>query len=383
LFPLRVETTQAHAQREERPLGLLVRLNHVLTGLIVVVAAHDDAVPIWAALTGIIFAAYGVYVYCLSRQKPTANVGAASLAVSVSFLVYINVLFYLTNTTGLVGEAWRGGPGILLMLLELLYVARFLGFRHLLVVSGTAFTLAYLRVYFAVQSTYGMPNELLVTIMRSPRVWTLVLEVWAMIPVIIFVVSEYYNTKIKAETDGLTGLRNHRSFYEHLEQLVHSAQLENDTVALVLLDIDHFKLYNDNNGHQQGDRVLQSVAGILEAGIRKADQVFRYGGEEFAILLPHSNLSEAKVLADRMRRLIATHAFPGEASQPSGGLTVSAGVAAFPESAVREEDLVEAADKALYEAKNTARNTVYLASGVASNGHPSTRGGVLDEETIS
>ncbi|NLX90442.1 MAG: diguanylate cyclase [Firmicutes bacterium] len=166
-----------------------------------------------------------------------------------------------------------------------------------------------------------------------------------------------------ANEDGLTGLANHRFFYERLKKEVEIALANNRPLSLVFLDIDFFKNYNDTFGHQQGDLVLRELGKLLQ-GVLPADTFLaRYGGEEFAVILPALQLEEAAEVARKLHQAVANHAFPGENCQPFSKLTISAGVATLPDHAKNVQELVDAADEALYSSKWTGRNKVrcYLA----------------------
>jgi diguanylate cyclase (GGDEF)-like protein len=164
-----------------------------------------------------------------------------------------------------------------------------------------------------------------------------------------------------AVTDGLTGLYNHRHFYERLVLEVERSQRSGGPVSLVMLDVDFFKQYNDRNGHPAGDEVLRQLARLLGDGRRANDVVARYGGEEFAILLVDTSKFAAAKIAERVRERVAEHRFVGAGTQPLGKLTISAGVATFPDDAADGQALVKAADVALYSAKDAGRDRVVLA----------------------
>lgn len=169
----------------------------------------------------------------------------------------------------------------------------------------------------------------------------------------------YQETKLQAITDGLTGLYNHRFFRAHLTVEIERASRYGHKLSLIILDIDHFKNYNDAHGHPQGDELLRGVAEFLRKGIRESDFACRYGGEEFAIILPETGKDAALALAERIRKSIAEHPFPFRETQPMGTISVSAGVAAFPVDSKNIDDLIKKADKALYRAKDEGRNRAY------------------------
>ncbi|MGH7411256.1 MAG: diguanylate cyclase [Candidatus Methylomirabilis sp.] len=164
-----------------------------------------------------------------------------------------------------------------------------------------------------------------------------------------------------AVTDELTGLFNHRHFYHHLEQEFRRAQRYHRPLSLIMLDIDHFKRYNDDNGHLAGDQSLRVIAGRLRSNTRGVDILARYGGDEFSIILPETDLGPARVQAERIRSAME-HDSPG-AQDPTGGkrLTASLGVACLGPDIRQVEDLVRAADQALYRSKAAGGNHISLA----------------------
>jgi len=173
-----------------------------------------------------------------------------------------------------------------------------------------------------------------------------------------------------AITDGLTGLFNHRYFHERLANEVERSNRTGLELSLLMIDVDHFKHYNDLNGHPAGDTVLRRVAQILSEGRRLNDAVARYGGEEFTILLVDTPADAAASLADQLRSRVETTDFVNGEAQPGGCLTISLGVACYPDHALTSHGLVEAADVALYRAKNGGRNRVETANPQPAEGRP-------------
>jgi diguanylate cyclase (GGDEF)-like protein len=160
-----------------------------------------------------------------------------------------------------------------------------------------------------------------------------------------------------AACDGLTGIANRRSFDEKLSQEWLRARREKTLVALLMLDVDHFKLFNDHYGHQAGDDCLRRIATCLAALVfRPGDMVARYGGEEFAMVLPSNDSTGALMVAQRARDAVRALAIP-HAHSPFGIVTVSIGVSSgVPEPGVSHDALVKAADTALYQAKHAGRD---------------------------
>lgn len=165
---------------------------------------------------------------------------------------------------------------------------------------------------------------------------------------------EYYRKM--SLTDGLTELYNRRHFHSTMSAEVSRSKRTNRKFSVLMLDVDHFKVYNDTLGHPAGDEALKFLAWLLKHHSRHSDTVFRYGGEEFAIILPETCGADARLTAERLRRVVAETDFEREDVVPGGQLTVSIGVACYPDDATDAEDLVHKADQALYRAKRTGRN---------------------------
>ncbi len=155
-----------------------------------------------------------------------------------------------------------------------------------------------------------------------------------------------------ATTDGLTGLKNHRMFQEFLENGVEQARRYHRQLSLVVLDVDHFKKYNDTFGHPAGDAVLVEIGKILAHEARTSDLVARYGGEEFVIVLPDTGADGAQLAAERIRKAIA------DSTQFQCALTASFGISTFVATNDDRESLIAAADRALYVSKERGRNQV-------------------------
>lgn len=161
-----------------------------------------------------------------------------------------------------------------------------------------------------------------------------------------------------AITDDLTGLYNSRHLKRVLGEESKRSIRYGRSFSFIMLDIDYFKIYNDRHGHLRGDEVLRTLAGLLLQNTRDVDMVFRYGGEEFSVIIPEVSKQEAFTMAERIRRVVQDHVFPFEEEQPGGNLTVSMGIAGFPEDAEESEQLIDNADRALYRAKLGGRNRV-------------------------
>ncbi len=245
-------------------------------------------------------------------------------------------------------KLYLGGPGIIVWVVE--------NERPLLVNDVSKDTR-----YFRVEETQRVKSELAVPIkVKGEVIGVLDLEseiingfrnddviifqaLADQLGVVLENASLYEGVKKLAITDGLTGLYNHRRFYEFLEEEILRFKRYNGCLSILFMDIDGFKKYNDTYGHLEGDKLLKKVAEITLNNVRKVDKVARYGGDEFAILLPHTHCEKAYLVALRLRE-----GFLKENIQVSIGM-----VAMSDEEFHSKEDLLKAADEALYEAKRT------------------------------
>jgi diguanylate cyclase len=165
----------------------------------------------------------------------------------------------------------------------------------------------------------------------------------------------------EARTDALTGLVNRRAFDDEINRCFSAYRRQGRTFSIVLLDLDHFKKWNDSFGHQAGDQLLTRVAAILQDNAREMDLVARYGGEEFALILPGTTLPDATLVAERIRNTIAQTNFGTDKEEAS--MTISAGTAEVgPEDSTTT--LVSRADTALYQAKASGRNCAHFHDGM-------------------
>jgi diguanylate cyclase (GGDEF)-like protein len=159
-------------------------------------------------------------------------------------------------------------------------------------------------------------------------------------------------------TDPLTGLVNRRYLEERLQEELDRSKRHRFEMSFMMVDIDDFKSYNDTHGHPAGDLALEMTAQCLKTALRSADVAARYGGEEFSVLLPQTSLSEARVIAERIRRRIERTHFPHDDSQPLGSVTVSIGISSFGPEHDTPAKVINAADRALYVAKSRGKNNV-------------------------
>ena len=164
-----------------------------------------------------------------------------------------------------------------------------------------------------------------------------------------------------ADRDGLTGLYNHRYFRDAFDRELSRAERHGRPFSVILLDVDHFKNFNDSLGHLMGDEALKQVADILRSHCRATSVAARYGGEEFVVLVPEANKDAALILADRVRRATRDAEFVGETAGVTGRITISLGVATFSEDGRDRSALLEQADRALYRAKECGRDQTCAA----------------------
>jgi len=159
-----------------------------------------------------------------------------------------------------------------------------------------------------------------------------------------------------AYKDQLTGVSNRRHFDETLDLEIERVKRYERPLSLIMIDIDHFKKFNDTYGHQKGDEVLSILGSLLLKSCRINDTVARYGGEEFAIILPETDLNDSEILAENLRKMVQTKA----SKKAKVEITISLGVAEFDSVNSSTEKLIEAADNALYRAKKSGRNRVMI-----------------------
>ena len=168
--------------------------------------------------------------------------------------------------------------------------------------------------------------------------------------------NQYQIMKTSANTDKLTGLYNRRYFMDVLDQEVARSRRFSHPISVAMLDIDHFKNYNDTNGHPKGDKLLTEMADIIKSAVRDVDTVGRYGGEEFIVVFPEIKPNEILSAADRIVKTVAKNKFFNGEAQPKGKVTISLGLLTCMDASLSPAELIKQADEALYQAKRTGRN---------------------------
>jgi len=172
---------------------------------------------------------------------------------------------------------------------------------------------------------------------------------------------ELEHSRQQATTDALTGLLNRRAFDEVIHQATEDANMDQEPLSLLMVDIDHFKQVNDNHGHLVGDKVIRYIAGQLRKNVKGKDTVARIGGEEFAVMLPNTNLDHARIVAESIRKTVAHSQLKRMDNQsPIGSVTISIGTTNYrPGEGI--DQFIQRADEALYISKNAGRNRVSIA----------------------
>jgi diguanylate cyclase (GGDEF)-like protein len=168
--------------------------------------------------------------------------------------------------------------------------------------------------------------------------------------------------KQQANVDVITGLYNRRFLEDYARKLLAMARRRKQPVSVIMMDLDHFKTFNDIYGHELGDRILRQFAKTVTEAMRETNLAARFGGEEFVVLLPDTGPKACLLVAERVRRAVMRMVVPSGTDKPLPQLTVSLGIAVFPEHGQSLEEILLASDKALYESKKSGRNraTLYI-----------------------
>jgi diguanylate cyclase (GGDEF)-like protein len=174
-------------------------------------------------------------------------------------------------------------------------------------------------------------------------------------------VQAYRDKEVEAEVDKLTRIFNKGALLRRLGLALHEARRNGVKTSIFMFDLDNFKIYNDTNGHLAGDRLLTQLAQLVKETVRADDVFGRFGGEEFLLVMPNRNSAQALTVAGTIRKRIEEYPFEGGETQPLGRVTISGGVACFPDDAAEQVELMQAADNALYRAKDGGRNQVQRA----------------------
>ncbi len=166
----------------------------------------------------------------------------------------------------------------------------------------------------------------------------------------------------EAITDGLTNVYNYRFFQSQIEREIVRSDRHGNSFSIAMIDLDNFKQYNDTQGHLRGDEALRMIAQTIVKNIRKSDTLARYGGDEFVMILPELDKTQAKALAEKLCDVIKVTSVPKKRTSRRVNLTVSLGISTFPTDGHNEEELLRKADEALYRAKDLGRNAVCISA---------------------
>lgn len=276
-------------------------------------------------------------------------------------LIYISVpLFVAGFTIFIMGP--RAGNWMTVLLLPVIISASLLGQKAGLIMAGIGTAIIYFH-----QVLMGPSTNIFVILENNLVLISVMFTVAWFIGVQTSFDTQYRRQLAQlASTDPLTGLHNFGFFREQIDKYLGVAS-ENQPLSLVFLDIDYFKHYNDIHGHQAGDLLLTQFADILAGEVADKGFTSRYGGDEFMIMLPNTDSESAYQLAEKLSNTIRKRSFQGEEYQPDGRLTISCGIASFPQHALNAKELIKHADEALYRAKSLEKNKVEMYYSVFDN----------------
>jgi diguanylate cyclase (GGDEF)-like protein len=225
-----------------------------------------------------------------------------------------------------------------------------------MVIPETHFSCLSVLDHHSMMVVFCAPSEIVESLAAEDR---LVLQAVASELVVAIENSQLYKlTKRLAITDELTGLYNYRYLQQRLDEEIERARRYHKDLSLLMIDIDDFKLFNDDHGHMAGDTALSDVAAVLLSVVREVDVVARYGGEEFSVILPETDAAGAFVVAEKIRETLSLYEFEDAGGRRACHLTCSVGLATYPSHAQDKEALLKLADNALYRAKETGKDRV-------------------------
>ena len=240
-----------------------------------------------------------------------------------------------------------------------LLLALLIGFCTMRITSAFISSLASVSIYliYLIGSYYAMKYFNIWLEVIYPLILSILAFISAFIVKYLIKSRDFEQQYKLATTDGLTELYNHRYFQEQMQMLVENSKRYGTEFSLIILDIDFFKKFNDTFGHQAGDAVLRQVAHTLKKNVRATDIVCRYGGEEMSIILPNTPKDEAYTTAQKICERVASNKYKLN-SEKESSVTISLGVATFPHDGATPSDIIDCADKRLYNAKHNGRNQV-------------------------
>ena len=288
----------------------------------------------------------------MTHGLPNADILRTPFKEKYGLVVQANIIYGILHRTFIRRPSLLANASLILLLAAFIQLIS----ARLPVREGFVFVLALLASYIAVSVHLFNMNGV-------------ILEITPMIAISLLTIGAknlraYREVKELSFTDGLTGLYNHRYLEMYLGEAKGESQQDSQPLSLIMLDLDHFKRYNDTYGHPAGDIILRELGQLLRRNTRRGDLVARYGGEEFIIVLPTTGKAQALSQAERVRKEVEDHSFRVDGG-PRTKVTISAGVASFSEDDLDGESLVEKADRALYQAKREGRNRIFVFQGEA------------------
>ncbi|MDD2400749.1 MAG: diguanylate cyclase [Clostridia bacterium] len=286
---------------------------------------------------------FAVIILHMINVKKTGKTSAVYLDIVVNTVYFLFVVFFLVKE--------RDNFFKFLLLMPVIVSALRQGLKYV-------FIWAFLDTVclIGIDVTFD-PDKMDVDVLAIAFIW---LFAWLFGRIAEMELNIWRELQKLASQDGLTKMFNHRSFYCYLEEYVKEYEQKKDSFVLIMLDVDSFKYYNDAYGHQKGDDVLQLLAGVIISVIGDRGKCFRYGGDEFAILIPKCEGIEGLEIGEKIRREVEKANVDGVKILPGGKLTIAVGVACFPEHTSSIKMLVQMADEALYKAKYTNNNRAEL-----------------------
>jgi diguanylate cyclase (GGDEF)-like protein len=329
-------------------------------------------------LSSLFFSALALFQYCF-MNKPSPFFSEIQSGVSfLCVIIFILLLFFLWS------YLWNKKYNHFIVAWVQPFINLFISFLAIMLTGANTSNYKFLLLFVIIATTIdcGMKNGLIVAGISSLMILAVDLlfaphsavniyfENDFVLVCTFFIVTWTIGFYVKAEkehidslkemlkTDPLTELYNHSFFHESLTSKIEESNKSGKTLSLLFMDIDYFKNYNDFNGHQKGDEVLHDIGVLLKSLVRASDIAARYGGEEFAVILPDTEETEAIEVAEKIRYGVQEKEFFGQEYMPNGNLTISIGVAIYPEKSKTDVELIKNADEALYRAKFLRKNRV-------------------------
>lgn len=318
-----------------------------------ILTTKNNTIPVMLCCIAIIVLAliYQVWIFSnKSKNMPGLNIGTI-----IEMAAFIGVLFGLILISGAYSSPYKI-VFLLIIAASTIQFGKKTGICIAVICGGLLLTMDLVLIPRSINNKYFEADILLFGVF--------VLTSWLLGG--YAEIEERYQAQIidMANKDDLTNVYNHRFFQQSMVNEIQRATRLNQPVSLLFLDIDYFKNYNDLYGHMKGDILLKQFADIIAAQVRSGDIVARYGGDEFAIILPNTSEEEGIRIGERIRKEIDSKHFDGEENLPKKHITVSVGVSCFPHIAKTKGDLINSADDALYRAKFFNKNRVEVYSSI-------------------